>query len=231
MSRGKIVIIEGTSCVGKTTICNLLQNQGWVVIPEAIRYIEKETNKKGDDASPVPLTQEEEEFYQDQLFRVELQKIIEANELSKKGIDVVIDKSAIATVATAKAFEKDKGFDGTFKRACNLYLSMLDYLDKNNLIECDLFLLLTADYETIIKRNITRNHILSGIWIEEDIINNQRTVLETMTDTYIGKSSKNEVVVEKLDTTKLNKDDVLDRFNEIISNLDNENKKERRKKR
>ena len=65
----------------------------------------------------------------------------------------------------------------------------------------------------------------------EDIINNQRTVLETMTDTYIGKSSKNEVVVEKLDTTKLNKDDVLDRFNEIISNLDNENKKERRKKR
>lgn len=231
MSRGKIVIIEGTSCVGKTTICNLLQNQGWVVIPEAIRYIEKETNKKGDEASPVPLTQEEEEFYQDQLFRVELQKIIEANKLSKKGIDVVIDKSAIATVATAKAFEKDKGFDGTFKRACNLYLSMLDYLDKNNLIECDLFLLLTADYETIIKRNITRNHILSGIWIEEDIINNQRTVLETMTDTYIGKSSKNEVVVEKLDTTKLNKDDVLDRFNEIISNLDNENKKERRKKR
>ena len=117
MNKGKIVIVEGTSCVGKTTLCENLKKQGWTVLPEAIRYLEKETNKKGDEASPIPGTQEEEEYYQDQLFRVEKQKILEANELRKQGKKVIIDKSAIATVATAKAFEEQKGFNGTFKRA------------------------------------------------------------------------------------------------------------------
>lgn len=46
MNRGKIIIVEGTSCVGKTTLCSNLEKNGWVVIPEAIRYLEKETHKK-----------------------------------------------------------------------------------------------------------------------------------------------------------------------------------------
>ena len=75
MERGKIIIIEGTSCVGKTTLCSNLEKMGWVVIPEAIRYLEKETKKKGDAASPIPDKQIEEEYYQTQLFRIELQKI------------------------------------------------------------------------------------------------------------------------------------------------------------
>lgn len=225
MNRGRIVVIEGTSCVGKTTLCNLLKSQGWYVIPEAIRYIEKETNKVGDEASPIPGTQEEEEYYQDQLFRVELQKIIEANEFSKRGFDVIIDKSALATIATAKAFEKTKGFNGTFERACDCYLSMIDYLEKNNLIEYDAFLLLTSDYETIIKRNTTRNHILSGIWIDKNIIDNQRLVLESLLDIYVENNSKKQVIIEKLDTTNLNKSEVLDKFNELIIKLDSKNKK------
>ena len=43
MSIGKIVILEGTSCVGKTTLCESLAAQGWIVLPEAIRYLEDET--------------------------------------------------------------------------------------------------------------------------------------------------------------------------------------------
>lgn len=58
MNEGKIVIVEGTSCVGKTTLCENLKKQGWVVLPEAIRYLERKTNKKGDEASPIPGTQE-----------------------------------------------------------------------------------------------------------------------------------------------------------------------------
>lgn len=90
MNEGKIVIVEGTSCVGKTTLCEELKDLGWVVLPEAIRYLEKETNKKGDEASPIPGTQEEEEYYQDQLFRVEKQKILEANALRKQGKKEII---------------------------------------------------------------------------------------------------------------------------------------------
>lgn len=45
MSIGKIVILEGTSCVGKTTLCESLAAQGWIVLPEAIRYLEDEREK------------------------------------------------------------------------------------------------------------------------------------------------------------------------------------------
>ena len=125
MNEGKIVIVEGTSCVGKTTLCEELKKLGWIVLPEAIRYLEQETGKSGDEASPIPGSQEEEEYYQDQLFRIEKQKILEANKLKKQGKKVIIDKSAIATVATAKAFEEPKGFNGTFKRAYMKYCEML----------------------------------------------------------------------------------------------------------
>lgn len=220
MKKGIIVIVEGTSCVGKTTLCENLKKQGWVVLPEAIRYLEQETGKVGDEASPIPGSQEEEEYYQDQLFRIEKEKIIKANELKKQGKYVIIDKSALATVATAKAFEKPKRFNGTFKRAYNKYFEMLQQLRINGLIECDVFLLLTADYKTICERNITRNHVLEGIWTAEDTIISQREVLEKMVQEIVGKISSNTVNKKIIDTTKLSKIEVLQEFNTMIKNLE-----------
>ena len=217
MERGKIVIIEGTSCVGKTTLCQKLEKLGWYVVPEAIRYLEKETQKKGDEASPIPGSEEEELYYQDQLFRIELEKLIEANEMSKKGINVVIDKSAIATVATAKAFEVEKGFRGTFRAACNKYLDMVRKLESLGLIEYDMFILLTADYNTILKRNITRNHILDGIWIDKMTIDSQRIVLEEIVFSFLKTNSDS--LIRILDTTNLSKEDVLSKFNEFFNEL------------
>ena len=218
MNEGKIVIVEGTSCVGKTTLCEELKKLGWIVLPEAIRYLEQETGKSGDEASPIPGSQEEEEYYQDQLFRIEKQKILEANKLKKQGKKVIIDKSAIATVATAKAFEEPKGFNGTFKRAYMKYCEMLQELKNEGLIECDVFLLLTADYNTICERNKTRNHILEGICLEEKTIVSQREVLEKMTDEIVGSISKNTIKKKVLDTSSLTKKEVLDEFNELLNN-------------
>jgi len=215
MKEGKIIIVEGTSCVGKTTLCEELKSQGWYVLPEAIRYLEKETGKKGDEVSPIPGSQEEEEYYQDELFRIEKQKIIEANELRRQGKNVIIDKSAIAVVATAKAFEKPKRFNGTFKRAYNKYCEMIQEFENNNLIECDIFLLLTADYNTICKRNKTRNHILEGVWLEEETIINQRDVLEKMIKEIVGEKGKTKVKKTLIDTTNLTKIEVLDKVNKI----------------
>lgn len=220
MNEGKIIIVEGTSCVGKTTLCERLKRQGWIVLPEAIRYLEMETKKKEDEASPIPETQEEEEYYQDQLFRVEKQKILEANELRKQGKKVIIDKSAIATVATAKAFEKQKGFNGTFRRAYIKYCEMLQELKNEGLIECDAFLLLTADYSTICKRNKTRGHILEGTWIEEETIVNQRQVLEKITSELVGTISANPIKKKILDTSNLTKEQVVKEFNQILRDLE-----------
>lgn len=219
MERGKIIIVEGTSCVGKTTLCSNLEKLGWIVIPEAIRYLEKETQKKGDDASPIPDKQMEEEYYQTQLFRIELQKIREANYFSNKGFNVVIDKSAIATIATAKAFEESKGFVGTFSSACSKYYNMLRQLNEEKIIECDGFLLLTANFDEIRKRNMTRNHILEGIWLEEKIINSQRGVLETFAENIIGKLSDNNIVTKTLDTTNISKQELLDYFFDFANSI------------
>lgn len=218
MNEGKIVIVEGTSCVGKTTLCEKLKNLGWIVLPEAIRYLEKETGKIGDAASPIPCSQEEEEYYQDQLFRIEKQKILEANKLKKQGKKVVIDKSAIATIATAKAFEKQKGFNGTFKRSYMKYCEMLQDLKNEGLIECDAFLLLTANCNTICERNKTRNHILEGVWLEEETIVNQRKVLEKMTNEIVGSINKDTIKKKILDTSSLTKEEVLNKFEEFLNN-------------
>lgn len=222
MNEEKIVIIEGTSCVGKTTLCENLQKQGWIVLPEAIRYLEKETGKEGDEASPVPGSQEEEEYYQDQLFRVEKEKLIQANELKKAGHKVVIDKSAVATVATASAFEKSKGFKGTFKRAYIKYSELLRELNSKGMIECDVFLLLTADYKKICERNATRNHVLDGIWINEETIGIQRKVLEKMLSEIVGSVGPKKVRKQILDTTNLSKMEVLRQFNSITNEMKEE---------
>lgn len=220
---GKIVIIEGTSCVGKTTLCNKLSENGWEILPEAIRYLEKETGKIGDEASPIPGSQKEEEYYQDKLFEVEKNKIIEANELRKLGKNVVLDKSVLATIATAKAFEKQKGFKGTFKRAIKKYIKMVQELKEQGYIECDVFLLLKADYNRILERNLTRNHILDGIWIKEETIHEQREVLEKIVNNLMGNRSFDDIKVENLDTTELTKEEVEEYFYKII------NEKERTK--
>lgn len=220
MKRGKIIILEGTSCVGKTTLCLNLQKMGWIIIPEAIRYLEKETQKSGDEASPIPNVQAEEEYFQNELFRIELQKIREANYYSNNGYNVVIDKSAIATIATAKAFEKIKGFTGTFNSACSKYYAMKKNIIQDGLIECDAFLLLTSDYQTIIKRNINRNHILEGIWLNEETIIEQRKVLEFFCNNVIGKISDEKILTGILDTTNLDKFAVLNSFLNFVNKIE-----------
>lgn len=217
MSKGKIVILEGTSCVGKTTLCSKLKEMGWIIIPEAIRYLEKETKKVGDEASPIPNIQAEEEYYQNELFRVELQKIREANYFSDNGYNVVIDKSAIATIATAKAFEKVKGFEGTFDSACSKYYAMKKMLVQENLTECDVFLLLTSDYQTILKRNFFRNHVLEGIWLNEEVINEQRKILEFFCNNIIGKISEEKILTKIIDTSNLDEKQVLNYFLDCIN--------------
>lgn len=69
------------------------------------------------------------------------------------------------------------------------YCQMLQNLKDNNLIECDIFILLTAEYKIICERNKIRNHVLEGIWTEEETINKQREILEKMFENVVGKIS------------------------------------------
>ena len=148
---------------------------------------------------------------------------VDALELSlaiSQKYNVVIDKSAIATIATAKAFEKIKGFTGTFNSACSKYYAMKKNIIQDGLIECDAFLLLTSDYQTIIKRNINRNHILEGIWLNEETIIEQRKVLEFFCNNVIGKISDEKILTGILDTTNLDKFAVLNSFLNFVNKIE-----------
>ena len=93
---------------------------------------------------------------------------------------------------------------------------MLQELRDNGLIECDVFILLTADYDVICKRNNMRKHMLEGIWLEEETIINQRYVLEKIVAYIVRNSYINKIKKITLDTSLLSKEQVVNRFNDII---------------
>ena len=64
-------------------------------------------------------------------------------------------------------------------------------------------MLLTANYDTICKRNKMRNHVLDGIWIDENTISSQRGILEKMIEEIVGCISKNDMKKVILDTSNL----------------------------
>ena len=203
MSRGKIVICEGTSCAGKTTFCsNLAKQKNWYLIPEAVRYLERETRKSGDEASPIPNEIEEELFFQQEFLRVEKRRIEEANDVAHSGHNVILDKSFLAVVATAYGFAKLKKFSGTYERALELYYkNYLPFLVENGFVECDKFILLTAEHPTIIERNQSRGHILHGIWVDKALIELQKEFL-------VNNLPANSCEIHILDTTSLDTGEV-----------------------
>ena len=78
------------------------------------------------------------------------------------------------------------------------------------------------NFEEIKKRNITRNHVLEGIWLEEETINSQREVLISFTENIIGKLSDNKIVKKIIDTTNIPKEELLSQFLSFASNINTE---------
>ena len=84
------------------------------------------------------------------------------------------------------------------------------------MLECDIFILLTTDYETIYKRNQTRDHILDSVWIDEETIKIQREVIEKILKEIVGINSNKLVNKQILDTTNLSKIQVLKEIEKIL---------------
>lgn len=95
---------------------------------------------------------------------------------------------------------------------------MVQELSNKGMIECDVFLLLTADFNTICDK--MRNHVLEGIWLEEKTIESQRQILERMTNYVVGSASESTIKKKVLDTSNLTRRQVLDEFNVLINNLE-----------
>ena len=220
MSRGIIILIEGISNSGKTTLCNSLKNKAnFEIIPEAIRYLENRLNDCGDNILFVPENSNQEVLNQELLFDIEFEKLYDANFLAQKGENVVIDKSAFSILATANAFQSSI-IQGTYEIAEKFFHEYQKKIARFHLAKPDLSILLKADLETSEERNKNRKHKLLNIWTSPITRFKQERVLESEFEKINNKMildtsnmSKEEVYKQVIETIKRDRKIVCVRMN------------------
>ncbi len=74
MKKGMVVVIEGVSNTGKTTTCEILRNNNWVVIPECAEFMENPPKSSKN--------YEEEINNQKRFFEAEIDRLKKAKEFS-----------------------------------------------------------------------------------------------------------------------------------------------------
>lgn len=99
MKRRKVIALEGVSNTGKTTTCEILKKyDDCIIIPEAADWM---------SAPPKSSKSYEEEIKNQKLFfEMEKKRMEYAKKLVNSERNVIIDRTALSTVAIAYANEK-----------------------------------------------------------------------------------------------------------------------------
>ncbi|MCL2810287.1 MAG: deoxynucleoside kinase [Clostridia bacterium] len=214
MKHEKMILVEGVSNAGKTALCKgLSETYGFVVIPEGIRYLEKQTGKFEAELMSIPTTLEIECNNQKTLFDMELQRIIDANRLLSKSTSVVIDKSALSIMSTALAFEKIKGLKGAFDHVNVLYSKYREDILQQSLREPNGIVLLSVSHDSARARNAKRSHVLEADWISEKI----QTIQDGFLKNWISNMQIPSIII---DTSPKSLLEVLDEVARFIFNLE-----------
>ena len=175
----RIIVVDGTSNAGKTTLCeNIEKNiQGIAIVPGASLFA-KINRERYPKIPAIPQSVEEEKENQRFFFRLELDRLIEANRLAKQGKTVFMDRGVLEILSVAYSFESINGWNGIYKNAQNLYEQFISYARKMGISLPDKYIWLQANYEEIKRRNKSRHQergqLLSETdWIEESLIGKQ----------------------------------------------------------
>lgn len=167
MKDGKILIIEGVSNCGKTTLCNLLKKRdNFKVIPEAVDFTFK---------CPKTAKNEEEELKNQKIFlEIEKLRLKKAIKYSKQGYNTVLDRSVVSTLAISYALDKLKRY--------NVYNKMLvrynEWLDDCEISRIDKYIVLKTNDIDIYNRNVLREKQLSKNWLDEYFLKYQKEFFE-----------------------------------------------------
>ena len=175
----RIIVVDGTSNAGKTTLCeNIEKNiQGIAIVPGASLFA-KINRERYPKIPAIPQSVEEEKENQRFFFRLELDRLIEANRLAEQGKTVFMDRGVLEILSVAYSFESINGWDGIYNNAQNLYEKFISYARKMGISLPDKYIWLQANYEEIKRRNKLRQQergqLLSETdWIEESLIGKQ----------------------------------------------------------
>ena len=211
----RIIVIDGTSNVGKTTLCeNIEKNiQNIAIVPGASLFaiINRERYPK---IPAIPQSAEEEKENQKFFFRLELDRLIEANRLAKQGKTVFMDRGVLEILSVAYSFESINGWDEIYNNAQNLYEKFISYARKMEISLPDKYIWLQANYEEIKRRNKLRQQergqlLSEDNWIEANLINKQIEFFKKMS------VPENSDKIYLIDTNNMTKQEVL----EAVCNL------------
>ena len=183
---GRIIVIDGTSNAGKTTLCNNLQNsvKDTVIVPGASEFVKK-YNKRYTNIPPIPTNIEEEKNNQVFFFALELERLIEANKLSKTYENVFMDRSILEIVSVAYSFEEINHWRGIYQNAKKLYETFYSEACEKEIVLPDTYIWLQANPGEVVRRNAIREKetgrkLSEKEWINPSLINRQIEFFETL---------------------------------------------------
>lgn len=179
--RRKMLIVEGVSNSGKTTLCRRLNKEyGFVVIDEGIRFLEREIGRSRETFMRPPKSECAEKMNQRKLYHAESLKLRAAHDALEKGSKVVLDKSALAIMASAYAFEKSKTEVGDLPLAIEMF-GKLTQRWGTVFADVDIKVaLLCTDASVRADRNRRRDVRLDAVWVDSFIVANQELFLKSL---------------------------------------------------
>ena len=206
---GRIIVINGTSNTGKTTLCDSIckEIENIAIIPEASLFA-----KMHPDRYPkipvIPQSADEEKENQKFFFTLELDRLIQANKIARLGKDVFMDRDVLDVLSVAYSFEDIKKWNGIYKNAEILYKKFIELANKNGIGLPEKYICLQADSEEIIRRNKTRQiergkKLSETDWIEKSLINKQIEFFSKLC------TKENEGRVHFIDTNNMTKREVF----------------------
>lgn len=176
---GSIIVIDGTSNAGKTTLCNNLAQkmEDVVVIPGASQFAKKHP-KKYPKIPPIPKTLKEEKENQMFFFELEFDRLKEANNLAKGNKIVVMDRSVLEILSVAYSFNDINIWSGIYDHAEKLYNEFVKKVKKQEINFPDKHIWLQAEHKEIVKRNRIRQielgqELSPEDWISKELIDKQ----------------------------------------------------------
>ena len=176
---GRIIVIDGTSNAGKTTLCdNLVKNVENVIIVPGASIFARINKDKYPTIPPIPKDTREEKENQRFFFKLELDRLIEANKFAKTDNNVFMDRGILEILSVAYSFERIKGWDGIYLNAQDLYRKFMLISKKMELSLPDGYICLQATPEEIIRRNKIRElergqRLSESNWVNNELISKQ----------------------------------------------------------